>query len=198
MKLLRRLVMGELRIWLSIWRFLTRRPRVPAGATAFRYTEPILTVLIIFVVLSAVELFVVDLIVHQWPVVRAIALIVGVWGLTYMIGMLLGFVTRPHAVGPDGIRVRNGPALDLDLRWSDIESVAIAKHSRHDGRSVDFGADGVANIGRDTNLEVVLERPIVARVDFEPREFRVVRFHADDPRGLLAVAREHLRAFELR
>jgi hypothetical protein len=91
----------------SIYRFVFRRPRVPAGAVGFTYSAPILSILIVLTVVSAVELVVVDVIVHRWaPGLRVPLLVLGGWGLVWLIGLLLGVLTRPHAVGPDGVRVR--------------------------------------------------------------------------------------------
>ena len=56
----------EIHGYQSIFRFVFRRPRVPAGSVGFTYSAPILSILIVFTVVSAVELVVVDLIVHRW------------------------------------------------------------------------------------------------------------------------------------
>ena len=66
----KRVLMLELRIYASIGRFVARRPAVPRGAAGFGYHRPVLTILIVFIVLSAVEIPIVDLVVHPWPVVR--------------------------------------------------------------------------------------------------------------------------------
>ena len=104
----RRAVRMEIAVWRSIYRFLLRRHRVPVGAVGFTYHQPVLPLLIGFLVASAIELVAVDLLVKQWPLVRIPLLVVGVWGLLWMLGLLLGYLTRPHAVGPEGIRVREG------------------------------------------------------------------------------------------
>ena len=104
----------EIHGYQSIFRFVFRRPRVPAGSVGFTYSAPILSILIVLTVVSAVELVVVDLIVHRWaPGLRVPLLVLGGWGLVWMIGLLLGVLSRPHAVGPDGVRVRF--AADTDI-----------------------------------------------------------------------------------
>ncbi|MBO3662210.1 hypothetical protein [Microbacterium stercoris] len=117
----------ELRIYASIGRAIARRPAVPRDGAGFAYHAPILTVLIIFIVLSAVEIPILDLIVHRWPVVRISMLVLGIWGLTWMIGLLCAMLMRPHTVGPEGIRVREGLELDIPLSWDDIASVELAR-----------------------------------------------------------------------
>jgi hypothetical protein len=115
----------ELRIYASIGRLVCRRPAIPAGADGFGYHKPVLSILVIFIALSAFEIPIIDLIVHQWPAVRIGFLVLGIWGLTWMVGLLAAYLTRPHTVGPDGIRVREGLELDLPLAWDDIASVAL-------------------------------------------------------------------------
>ncbi|HEX6364782.1 MAG TPA: hypothetical protein VF000_01425, partial [Agromyces sp.] len=85
---LKRALRLELSIYASIGRFVARRPAIPRGARGFSYHKPVLTVLIIFIVLSAVEIPIVDLIVHRWPAVRIPFLILGIWGVTWMFGLL--------------------------------------------------------------------------------------------------------------
>ncbi len=85
----------EIHGYQSIFRFVFRRPRVPAGSVGFTYSAPILSILIVLTVVSAVELVVVDLIVHRWaPGLRLPLLILGGWGLIWLVGLLLGVLTR--------------------------------------------------------------------------------------------------------
>src|SRR5262245_46385387 len=124
---LQRALRVELSIYANIGRLVARRPAIPRGAAGFGYHKPVLTVLIIFIVLSAVEIPIVDLIVHRWPAVRIGFLVLGIWGVTWMFGLLAAYLMRPHTVGPDGIRVRQGLEVDLPLSWDDIASVARVK-----------------------------------------------------------------------
>ena len=55
----------EIHGYQSIYRFVLRRPRVPTGSVGFTYSVPILSILVVLTVVSAVELVVVDLIVHR-------------------------------------------------------------------------------------------------------------------------------------
>lgn len=202
----KRALVMELRIYESIWRFVTRRPRIGEGATGFRYHRPVLTAIIIFIVLSAVEIPILDLIVHRWPAVRIGVLIIGIWGLTWMIGMLFAFLTRPHTVGPEGIRVREGLELDIAVAWEEFASIARVDHridpsdpKRPKGRILDVDGERICSIrvANETNLEIVFERPTTIRLPGLPPkggEHTVtrLRFWADDPRGVLAEVRKQL------
>lgn len=195
--MLKRALVMELRVYESLWRFVARRPAIAPGAVGIGYHRPVLTVLWIFIVLSAVEIPIIDLIVHRWPPVRIAMLVLGIWGVTWMLGLLCAMLTRPHTVGPEGIRVRQGLGLDVPLSWHDIASVAIAK--RVDEPKSPRVAGGVLAVRQqdETNIELVLERPTAVRLPGRaPRggahEIEVVRFWADEPRALLDAARPFL------
>ncbi|GAA2186296.1 hypothetical protein GCM10009786_06460 [Leucobacter alluvii] len=188
----------EVGVWSSLWRFAARRPRAPKGGVAFAYHAPIRSILVIFIVLSAVEIPILDLIARPWPVIRITLLAAGIWGLMWMIGLLLGFITRPHTVAPGGIRVQEGPQLGLELSWSDIHSVAIVADVAHPPpkpprfTSSDRGRILHLRVQNETNLEIVLKHPVEVRLPDATETARIVRFWADEPRAMLEAARPHL------
>jgi hypothetical protein len=191
----------ELRVYSSIARAVARRPAVAAGAEGFRYDEPVRMVLFVFIGLSAVEIPIIDLIVHPWPAVRIPLLVLGIWGLTWMIGLLCAFWMRPHAVGPAGITVREGLEIDIPLSWDDIASVARANRTDAPKSPRITSADGIATLSlrmQDaTNVEVVLERPTpVVLPGLRPKggrhEVSIVRFWVDDLEGFLGAVRRHI------
>lgn len=192
----RRALQLEIGIWLSLYRFVFRRPRVPRGATAFTYHRPVHQILIVFIVLSAVEIVVLDLIVHQWLFIRIPVLILGIWGLTWMLGYLFGFLTRPHAVGPDGIAVRFGAEVDVRLGWDDIHSVALNKVVAEPKTPQVTEEAGVATLHlrmqNETNIEVELERPREVHLPRGRETVSRVHFHVDDPKQFMDAVREHL------
>lgn len=195
--LAKRALLFEVHGYQSIYRFVCRRPRVPAGATAFSYHQPVLAVLIVFVGLSAVELVAVDLIVRRWESVRIPLLVLGAWGLVWMIGMLFGLLTRPHAVGPDGIRLRDGAEAEIVLPWDDVASVAIRKRTVQDKQprvSVDDRGQATLHlrVANETNLEVELERPVRLRLPHGTETVSRAAYYADDPKGFLAEVRRHI------
>ena len=188
----------EIHGYQSVYRFALRRPRVPAGAAAFSYHQTVLPVLIVFTVLSAVELVVVDLIVRRWwPPARIPLLVLGIWGVTFMLGLLFGMLVRPHAVGPDGIRVRSGAEVDLPLAWDDIASVTLRKRTIADKQpkvTVDDQGEATLHlrIMNETNLEIGLAQPTPLRLPHGSETVNRLAIYADDPKGLLAeVRRQH-------
>ncbi|MET0735460.1 MAG: hypothetical protein ABWY55_07440 [Microbacterium sp.] len=186
---------AEVGIWKSLARFVFRRPRVPAGASAFSYHSPILTILVVFIVLSAIEIPIIDLIVHPWPWLRIPLLILGVWGVTWMLGLLLGFLTRPHAVGPDGIRARSGADIDVDLPWAVIHSVERSRDVAEKApkiRDEPHGRTLALRMQHETNILVVLEQPVAASLDDGTHDIDAVRLWTDDPDGFLSAVRTHI------
>jgi hypothetical protein len=191
----------EILLYVSIGRALIRRPAIPAGAKGFGYHSSVLTILVIFIVLSAVELFVVDLIVQRWEPVRIGFLVLGIWGLVWMIGMLCAHIVRPHTVGPDGIRIRNGLDMDAHVRWDDVYSVAIKKRVDEPKSPRIVDADGsrtlMVRMGNETNIEIDLDRPTVVRLPGRApkggmQEVTAVRIWADDPKAFLAEVGRHI------
>lgn len=181
--------------YLSIGRFILRRDGVPPGGRGFSYHASSLTPLIVFLVLSAVELIVVDILVQRWPTLRITMLVLGAWGLAYMFGLLFGMITRPHVVTTGNLRANQGPEVSLSIPWESVHSVTRKRivNSRDKAPKVTRGPEG-----RDTvNLWVSNETNIVIDLE-ESREFRLpgrtvwaqqVRIYADDPSSFMSAVR---------
>lgn len=191
----------ELRIYESLWRCIVRRPAVPSGAMGFGYVRPVRMILIVFIVLSAVEIPILDLIVHRWLPIRIAFLALGIWGLTWMLGLLSAYLTRPHVVGPAGMRVRDGLEIDLPLPWDVIASVRVIEHRSMEKspRFFDDGEDRVCalRIADATNVEIRFEAATPLRLSGLPprggvHECTVLRFWADEPESLLAEVRTQI------
>jgi hypothetical protein len=186
---------AEVGVWQSLYRWLFRRPRVPEGASGFAYHSPILTILVIFIVLSAIELPIVDLIVHPWPWLRIPLLALGIWGLTWMFGLLLGYLTRPHAVGPEGIRARLGTDVDVDLPWRVVESVERSRDVAEKAPKIREEAHGrtlALRMADETNVLIVLEHSVRTRLGSDDVEIDAVRLWVDDIDGFLDAVRTHI------
>lgn len=197
--MLHRALVAELRVYSSIGRAIARRPAIPTGGVGIGYHRPVLTILIVFIVLSAGEIPILDLIVHPWPAVRIPILILGIWGLTWMIGLLCAMIMRPHTVGPDGIRVRSGLEIDVAVTWDDISSIAIDRRVDEPKTPRITSAEYAERMQDETNIEIGLERPVTIRLPgVAPRggahEVTRIRLWADDPRAYLDAARPFLTA----
>lgn len=190
-------------MYASIWRALTRNPAVPAGGFGLRYHAPVLTILWIFIALSAVELVIFDLILRQWLVVRIIVLVISIWGLVWMIGLLCSYYMRPHTVGPDGIEIRNGLDTDVAIGWDAVTSVERKKQVYEPKTPKIIDDDGnrilAMNILNETNIEIVLEGPTSITLPGLPPKggehvITVARLWADDPKAFLDASRRFTNA----
>lgn len=197
LRLLRRATRLEATNWVNIGRFLGRRPRVPAGASGFGYDASFRPTLIAFLSVSLVEAVAVDLITRPWPWVRFPLLVLGVWGVLFMLGLLLGYLTRPHAVGPAGIRLRNGGDVDLDLPWEIIYSVT-SRRRRLPGAPT-FCLSGAPDdqtlhhvVDERTDIDIALEHPVSFDLPRGPVTVRRVHLAVDDPRGFADAVRRHI------
>lgn len=198
-----RFLLLELRLYASLGRWVGRRPDVPPGARAFGYDARTRLLLVVFIVVSAVEVVALDLILHRWPLgapARLPLLVIGVWGVVWMLGLLATHLVRPHTVGPEGARVRDGMDVDLDLPWEAVHAVGRRPqtHERKPPRVIEEDGEHVLVVAvlNETNLQITLEQPRALRAPGLPREewprVRRVRFWADDPRAYLDEVRRHI------
>lgn len=121
----------------------------------------------------------------------------GIWGLTWMVGLALGFVRRPHSVGPDGIRAGNGAETDRAIRWGDIHSVETARRVDEPKTArVQTDASGFRTLAvrmqNETNVSIEFERPLELTLPSGAESADVLRIWVDDPRAFVAEVRRHL------
>ena len=202
--LLRKAAAMEAASWRSMYVWLRRKPLTLApGDEAFSYLGVVKPILGIFIGLSAVEVPIFDLIVRRvvpWGPARWIVLVLGVWGLLWMIGLFASMKVHPHVVGAGGLRVRTAASLDFTVPWRDVAAVSKAYRSLPSGKGVQVEREGdrtVLNIvmASQTSVDLTLREPVVFALPKGPSEpVDVVRIYADDPDGLVASARRALAA----
>ncbi len=189
-ELARRALAFELGTWRSLWRWVRRRPAVPAGSDAFPYASAASPVLWTFIVLSAVEIPLVDWLL-PWPSLRIALLVVGVYGLLWMLGLLAAMHVYPHTVDDAGLRARSGFSTDVRVSWDAIAAVRVRRRSVEGSRSVVVAEDGGRRavslaVVASTQVDVELRTPLVlplARTGGQPVD--ELRLAADDPAALV-------------
>jgi hypothetical protein len=137
-----------------------------------------------------------NLIVRRWAYIRIPVLILSIWGLIYMLGFLFGMLTRPHAIGPAGIRARYGPEIGIPLSWDDIDSVTRRRATVQNKQPrVTVDENGRATLylrmQNQTNIEVRLRRPIKIRLPQGPETVSEVNLYADEPQAFMNEVRRH-------
>ncbi|MGW3331193.1 hypothetical protein ACWDF9_11685 [Streptomyces rubiginosohelvolus] len=186
---LRRLIVHEFRALhsLGLWT-VRRRHRIPEGARPFSYTEPQTGIMWAFLFVSVVETVVLALVI-PWPLVHAILLVVDVYGIVIILALHAAAVTRPHLVGADGsLRLRYGALFDLRVPDAAIASARVERRFP-DGGLVRVDEDGTLDlaVGSQTTVTVELTGPVeFVRPLGRRGSARTLRFHADDPRAVVA------------
>ena len=195
--LVRWLVKLEIGIWRSLFLLAARRvPGQGPGVQAFAYAREVTPIMGAFIFVSALELPVVHLLL-PWETIRLIADLLSIWGLLWMIGFLAGMKVFPHLLDDDGLRVRQGPTIDIHIPLEAIASVTSRRGSVPTNRSVhvehsDEGAFVDVAVLKQTKVVVVLEQPTTIELPSGREEVTELRFYVDDPRRFVAAARERL------
>ncbi|MDI6101131.1 hypothetical protein QLQ12_21180 [Actinoplanes sp. NEAU-A12] len=188
--LARFVVVYELRLWAALFRWILRRPvPVEPGTLRFAYAGAVKMILIAFIAVSAIEIPILDLMI-PWEPVRIVVLGAGVYGLIWMIGLAATMWAYPHLVGPSGLRIRNSITMDVAIDWKSVASIAVHRRSMPPGGQTQW-EDGVLSLGMgsQTSVDVRLTAPLVLPVrKAKGQPATTVRFHADDPEGLVAAA----------
>lgn len=193
--LARRALRFELGIWRSLYRWVARRPRVRPGATGFGYSKAVEPIIWVFIVVSAIEVVVVHLLL-PWPPVRAMLLILGVWGLSWMVGMLASVKVNVHELNEAGLRARYGGSVDVFVPWSAVAGVRLHRYDLPSSRTVQLSAGPggtVLSIGvsSQTNVRVSLREPVAVTLPRGVQTIVELRCYADDARAFVDGARSH-------
>lgn len=181
-----------------VFRWILRRPLTSGrDEKAFPYAGTMTPLLLAFIGVSAIEIPIVDLLI-PWPTVRMVAIVLGGYGLLWMVGMLASFRVSPHIVGEAGLRLRHGVTTDVTIPWDAIATVRIASRSTPKSRAIqyqesDHGRILNVVIMSQTNVDVVMrQRTTIPLFRGESETFTELRCYADDPDALVASASKHL------
>jgi hypothetical protein len=191
---MRRLVRHEFVLWLSLLRWIARRPPHGVGPsdTAVSYAGGQSTIAYIWLFVSVVETVALAYLI-PWPLVDAIVLMVDLWGVFFILALQASCVVRPHVVGADGsLRLRYGALMDVHIP---ADRIASARRDRRfpSGHLLQVREDGTADliVGSLTNVTVELTEPVTfVRPLGKPAQARVLRFYADNPRAAIAALGE--------
>ncbi|KHL17751.1 hypothetical protein CLV56_0436 [Mumia flava] len=185
----RRAVVLELALYRALARWITRRPDVPAGTTPIGYAQLAAPMMWLWIFGSATEVVVVEVVLRQidagWAeAIRLPILVIGIWGLVWMLGMLAAHRVRPHLLSDGLLRIRAGALTWVELPLTAIGSARTAEHQlpgviRDLHHEDDLLLVGVSS---RTNVELLLEGPTVLRTSQGEMRAERVGLWADDPR----------------
>ena len=195
--LAKKVVLFEFRIYRNLLRWVFRRPDV--HGEPFGYAQLVAPVLWLWIFGSAVETVVVHFLL-PWEGMRLVADLLGIWGLIWMVGFLGGMKVYPHLLTESALRVRHSGTVDLNLPLDAIESIAAERQElpssirKLQPLDTERGTDLRVGVSGEVNVRVTLRRPTVVHTPAGPVEVVSVRFLADDPKKLVARAKQHLAA----
>ncbi|MFD2767084.1 hypothetical protein [Micromonospora eburnea] len=184
------LLRHELGGLVSMILLLRRRKDVPAGATVIRYGAAHKAFLLVMIVLTPVEIVLVELLV-PWAWLRIGLLVLAAFGLEWLFGFFSGVHTRPHYVDAHRLVLRTGHLAAVSVDVSSIRAVRREIHDKYKGL-VSVKDDVVAVPGMSgTALTVTLEPGTPVRVQGRGTvHAREVRFDADDLDAAIRSIRE--------
>jgi hypothetical protein len=184
----------EAGIWRSLYRWLTRRPRsTDPDAALFGYASQVTPLLIAFIAVSSLEIPAVSLL-FPWPAVRYPLLIVGVWGLLWMLGLLASVRTHPHVITDAGLQLRSGFQFDARLPWEQISAIRLRRSSTEQKLQIEHNEKGTSVALQGTsNVEVLFRGPLTVRFnDGRDTTVDAIHFYTDTPAAFFTAAHAHL------
>ncbi|MFJ8692548.1 hypothetical protein [Streptomyces roseolilacinus] len=183
-----RIVGHELGLMVSLVRWVGRRRHgVGGGTEAFGHARDQAALMYGFAFVCAVESVGMFWLLRDVPVAHEVFLVLDVYTVLFVLGLHAASVTRPHLLDGRVLRLRQGCHVDLAVPLDAVAAV------RHEPLFTHGRAEGELDlkVGGQTSLTVELTAPVeVVGLLGRRREVRVVRFHADDPRALLAALRQ--------
>lgn len=186
----------ELALYPALVRWVLRRPDVPQGATAIGYDRLVGPMLWLWIFGSATEVVVVDVVLRQvdagWAhALQVPMLLLGVWGVVWMLGMRASMRVTPHLLTDDLLRVRSGARTWLEVPRAAVASARPAPRELPGTIRTFWVEDGAAlvGVGSETNLELVLTGPTALRSSHGEVVVDRVGLFVDDPRDVAALLR---------
>lgn len=189
--LAREAVLLELALYRSLVRWVARRPDVPLGAEAVGYAQLVGPVLWLWIFGSATEVVVVEVVLRQidagWAqALRLPLLVVGVWGVLWMLGMLASFRVRPHLLTGDRLLVRNGARTWVAVPLVCVASTRSVEHELPGVIKSLHHEDGLLLVGVSsrTNLELALREPVLIETSSGPITADRIGLWVDEPHSV--------------
>jgi len=189
--LAREALLLELALYRSLARWITRRPDVPAGTTPIGYAQLAAPMLWLWIFGSATEVVVVEVVLRHldaaWAeALRLPLLVIGIWGVLWMLGMLAAYRVRPHLLDGERLLVRNGARTWVDVPLSALVKTRTVEHELPGVVRALHHEDGLLLVGVSsrTNLELELTAPTVLRTSKGEFSADRVGLWVDSPRDV--------------
>jgi hypothetical protein len=173
----------------NLLRWVVRRPSVGAGDEPVGYARLVTPVMWLWIGASAAEIPVAHVLL-PWHTVRVVLVVLGVWGLVWMLGLLAGLHVYPHLLTPTSLRIRDGAFVDVEVPWSAVGSVTTREEELPSTmRSLQpletpNGTDLRVGVSGRVNVQVRLRAPLALATRKGALTVSQVSFWADEPRAV--------------
>ena len=194
-RLARHALVFEYHLYRSLARWVARRPdHGGPDDVAFTYARAVTPVMWLWIFASAAEIPLAHVLL-PWEGARTALLLLGIWGLAWMLGLLASLYVHPHLLGPRALRVRSGAMHSIAVPWDRVASVT---HQRRDvaasirtlqSRQLEHGVELQLEVSGQVNVRVRLREPTTVSTAKGEMEIVELSFFADEPRPLVAHAR---------
>ncbi|MGW8553365.1 hypothetical protein [Streptomyces tubercidicus] len=182
------------------WWVARRRIGVAPGERALGYAGAQAALVYGLTFVCVVETVGLGVLLAGKAVVHEVMLFIDVYTVLTVLGLQAAAVTRPHVLGAEVLRLRDGARREIRIPLERIASVRydlrFGKEQRKDGGSGkgDSGGEGgivtELPVAGQTSVTVELSEPVVAVRLLGRREtVRTVRFHCDEAREAVAAIR---------
>lgn len=192
-----RLAALEPRLWVTLVRWLLRRP---VGPDTFPYAKrSILGSFLLAVIFSApVEIFIFELLI-PWPLVRLLLLILALYSTLWVIGLYAGMKMDPHRLDAGGLRFYLGLQAGGAVPYAQIAAVEAVRRKSPGGKDglLTAPAEGAAYlaVGGRTDVTLRLHTPTVVAGLLRPTPpVTTVHLAADDGPALAQALQDRLAA----
>ncbi|MDN5851890.1 MAG: hypothetical protein L0K86_03405 [Actinomycetia bacterium] len=189
----------EIRLYISLARWLSRRPSIPDDAMPIGYAKATTPVILLWIFASALEIPLIHVLI-PWDTIRIIGLAIGVWGLIWMLGLLASLHVYPHLFDSSRLRVRNGASVDVAVPWEAIDSLSARRGDLPSSartfqpEETERGTHLRIGVSGQINVHASLVAPLTVETPHGPKEIVELSFLADDPRAFTKRAREYVDA----
>ncbi|MFJ8049949.1 hypothetical protein [Streptomyces luteogriseus] len=178
------LVRHEVRLLASLALWVARRTHGAGGGAAFGYARGQGAMMAGFAFVCLVETVALSVLLRDWPAVHAAFLFLDVYTVVFVVALHASSVVRPHVLDVERGRLRIRRYVHVDLLVPLERIGAVRRELRMTHERVEGELD--LEVGSQTTVTIELTEPVVHLTFLgRRRAVRVVRFHADDPDGLV-------------
>ncbi|MFI1582918.1 hypothetical protein [Embleya sp. NPDC020630] len=179
----------------SLWLLCLRRKHgIPPDAVTVPYAREPMPMMLLWVFVLTVDAVATEVVlrgVGAPPILRRAFLVVDVYSIFTAVAVAATWVTRPHVVTADELRLRSGAFFDLRIPRHTVASVRLARCFNESSAIAVAGDRLGVCVASQSNVVVELSEPVRYTRPLGRRgEARTIRFFTDTPEAAVAALRD--------